>query len=135
MIISESCQRRSCCFHSTAHTITAGVKINNAANSNIDDTQEALVLFLELLLVEDLDREDALLGHPSVCPLARHNHDGQRGDAVQVEALVPVWVQCLFDHTRRLGLLAADGSNSEGVWKAEHIALVQAVCGNDCGGG
>lgn len=43
-------------------TISAGIKVNNVANANVDDTEEALVLLLELLLVKDLNGEDAVLG-------------------------------------------------------------------------
>ena len=38
-------------------TILSGRKIDDISNSNIDDAQEALVLLLELLLVEYLDRQ------------------------------------------------------------------------------
>lgn len=43
--------------------ITIGVwsKLYHIANANIDNTQEALVLLLELLLVKDLNRQDAVL--------------------------------------------------------------------------
>ena len=45
-------------------TITASVQIDNAANAHIDHTKKALVPLLELLLVEDLDGQYALLGDP-----------------------------------------------------------------------
>jgi hypothetical protein len=70
------------------------------------------------------------------------------GCDVHVEALVPVGVERLLDHARRARLLAIDRGHGEGIretWKrmsgyslvqhrgrTEHIALVQAVGGNDC---
>ena len=53
-------------MHPTSYdmrTISAGVHVNDTANADIDHTQEALVLLLELLLVEDLNCEYALFGN------------------------------------------------------------------------
>jgi hypothetical protein len=36
-------------------TITTHVQVNDIANADVDDAQEALVLLLELLLIKDLD--------------------------------------------------------------------------------
>lgn len=41
-------------------TITTGIEVYDRPYADIDDSQEALVLLLELLLVEDLHREHAL---------------------------------------------------------------------------
>jgi hypothetical protein len=41
-------------------TFGSGCKLYNITNTNVDDAEEALVLLLELLLVEDLDRKDAV---------------------------------------------------------------------------
>lgn len=49
-------------------TITASIKVNNAANLDIDNAEEALILLLELLLVKDLNREDGVLIRPPVLP-------------------------------------------------------------------
>jgi hypothetical protein len=43
------------------HTVASHLKINDIANAHIDDTEEALVLLLEFLLVENLNRENAVL--------------------------------------------------------------------------
>lgn len=45
-------------------TITASIQVDNGAYADIDDAEKTLVLFLELLLVEDLDRQDAFFVHP-----------------------------------------------------------------------
>lgn len=52
---------------------TAEVKVDGLRDGDVDDAEEALILLLELLLVEDLDREDA------------------RVLDVDVKRLVPVW--------------------------------------------
>lgn len=47
-------------------TITTGIQVNDTANTDIDNTKETLVLLLELLLVKDLNGENALLvGSPA----------------------------------------------------------------------
>jgi hypothetical protein len=43
-----------------SHTISAHVQVNHITNADIDDSQEALILLLEFLLVKDLDRKDAV---------------------------------------------------------------------------
>ena len=44
-----------------------------------------------------------------------------------VKDLIPIGIQGLLDYRRRLGLLTADGSDCERVWKAciagQHVAL------------
>jgi hypothetical protein len=42
-------------------TVAARVQVDYRADADVDDAEEALILLLELLLVKDLDREDALL--------------------------------------------------------------------------
>lgn len=42
-------------------TIPAHLKIDDIANAHIDHTQETLVLLLEFLLVEDLNRKNTVL--------------------------------------------------------------------------
>lgn len=55
-------------------TITTSVQVDYAANTNIDNTKEPLVLLLELLLVKDLDGEDALfVGPPASIRQFRHH--------------------------------------------------------------
>lgn len=53
--------RRSAFF---GHTITTHRQVNNISNPNVDYSEETLVLLLELLLVENLDRENAVLVDP-----------------------------------------------------------------------
>jgi hypothetical protein len=38
------------------HTIRAGRQVDNISNTNVDYSEESLVLFLKLLLIEHLDR-------------------------------------------------------------------------------
>lgn len=109
-------------YHSlrlSCHTITTDVQINDTAESDIDDTEESLVLFLELLLVEYLNCKDAFLGRFPVVrvSLSRALRVTATANA-QVKALIPVRIQRLFDDTRRFGLLAIDGRDGEGVRKA-----------------
>lgn len=47
-------------------TVAAGVKVKSIAYADIDNAQEPLVLFLELLLVEYLYSEYAVLRNPPV---------------------------------------------------------------------
>jgi hypothetical protein len=47
-------------------TITTSVQVDDTANTDIDNTEETLVLLLELLLVKDLNGENALfVGSPA----------------------------------------------------------------------
>lgn len=96
------------------HLLTANVHINMLANFNVDDAEESLVLLFELLLVEDLNRNQAVIGDSDL------------------ECLVPVRVKGLFDNRRRMCLLTIDSQNGEGVRKSEDIALEQAIGRNHC---
>lgn len=66
-------------------TIAPRVEVYHRPDADIDDTQEALVLLLELLLVKDLNRQDAFLVHfPSPCVSVIREHmrrfeSGRRG--------------------------------------------------------
>jgi hypothetical protein len=57
------CQHGSRWARMSKGRITIGVwsKLYDIANANIDNTQEALVLLLELLLIKNLNRQDAVL--------------------------------------------------------------------------
>jgi hypothetical protein len=44
------------------HTISTSVQVDDIAYANIDHTKEALILLLELLLVEYLDSQDTVFG-------------------------------------------------------------------------
>lgn len=49
-------------------TVAARVQVYGAANADVDDTEEALILLLELLLVKYLDRKNAVFGSsPAPC--------------------------------------------------------------------
>jgi hypothetical protein len=56
---------------------------------------------------------------------------GRRTD-IHVKGLVPVRVESLLDHARRVRLLSVDGDNGEGVRQAKDVALRKAIRGNDC---
>jgi len=86
--------------------ISIGAKLNRIAYSNIDNTEKTLVLLLELFLVEDLDSQNAVLGHP------------------EVEALVPVRVKSPLGDLRGLRLFAIDRNHGEWIRKPEDISLV-----------
>lgn len=60
-------------------SFAAEFQIKLIRDSDVDDAQETLVLFLELLLVKYLHGDDGRVGH------------------LKVEAVVPVRVQSLFD--------------------------------------
>lgn len=60
------------------HTITTDVQIDNATYSDIDDTKKALVLLLELLLVEYLYGKYAVVGCSSAQVLVAKDHCAPR---------------------------------------------------------
>ena len=45
-------------------TVTPNFQVDNAANPDVNDPQEALILLLELLLIEYLDGQYALFSSP-----------------------------------------------------------------------
>ena len=99
-------------------TITAGIEVDDIADSNVDNTKEALISLLEFLLIEDLHRE-----HTIFCdsPRIRFEYDFTLvfdRYHLQIEAFVPVRVQGLLYGGRGVGLLASDGDDSERVWKS-----------------
>jgi len=135
-------------------TVATNIKVNDAAYAHIDHAQETLVLFLELFLVKDLNRQYTLIGCPpellvSICLVSTPPVSPPDS---HVKALVPVRVQSLLDHTSRSGLLATDSRHGERVGEAcnqivsvpvsgiplreppltKDISLVQAISGNDC---
>lgn len=94
-------------------TLASELEVEDVSDADVDDTEEALVALLELLLVKDLDGDD-----------------GRIGD-VDVEAVVPVGVQGLFDDRGGVGLLSVDGDDGERIRETKDIALGQAVGGDD----
>lgn len=98
------------------HTITTHLKIDDIADPNIDDAQESLILLFEFLLIEDLNRQNAVLVDSPASPnlltpapacLAEWTHH------VQIKRFIPIRIQCLLDDRGRMGLLASDGGHSE----------------------
>jgi hypothetical protein len=61
-------------------TVAARVQVDDAPDAHVDDAQEALVLFLELLLVEDLDCEHAVFGDAPADRLAQARACCRRAD-------------------------------------------------------
>jgi hypothetical protein len=96
------------------HFVCAHVQVNDIADTDVDDTEEALVLLLELLLVEDLNCQNAVF-----C----HSH---------VKHFIPIRVQGFSDDGGCPRLFPGDGRNGERVGKAENISFVQAVSRNNC---
>ena len=86
--------------------IGVGGQLNDISYANVDDSEKALVLFLELLLVKDLDGENAVFID------------------FKVETLIPVWIQRSLGNLRRLRLLAIYRRYRERVGKSEDIPLV-----------
>jgi hypothetical protein len=130
-------------------TVTAGVQVDDRAYADIDNSEEALVLLLELLLVEDLHREDALFVDLPALLSAWSGVYSVEYD-VHVEALVPVGVQRLLDDARGARLLAIDRGHGEGIGEAciacisgmspdlsegaptEDIALIETIGRDNC---
>ena len=75
-----------------------------------------MILLLELFLVKDLNGQNAVFRRSSVT-LSMSCHLVSLL-CLQVEDLIPVWVEGLLDYGGRLRLLASDGSNGERVRKA-----------------
>lgn len=88
------------------HLVASLGQVEHVADSDVDDTQEALVLLFELFVVKDL-----------------HDNDGRRGH-VDVERLVPVGVERLLDDGGGSGLAPIHKHDSEGVGETEHIPFV-----------
>lgn len=90
----------------TERTITTHLKIDHISDADIDDPEETLILLLELLLVEYLNRENAVLidspaPNPPLTPLFFHRSSSNQyvgHNDVQIERLIPIWVQGLLDH-------------------------------------
>lgn len=101
-----------------SRTITTHGKINDISDPNIDDTKEALVLLFELLLIEDLDRQNAILVDSPISTIeplitSPRSSDQVGHHHVQVEGLIPVRIQSLLNHRSRMGLFAPYRSHGE----------------------
>jgi hypothetical protein len=95
------------------HFITTHREVDNIADSDVNDTEETLVLLLEFLLVKYLDRKNAVLIDS------------------QVEWFIPVGIQSFLDHRSGMCLLSSDGGHGERIRESKDIALVQTVCSNN----
>ena len=114
-------------------TVTADVEINDRPDPDVYDSQKSLVLLLKLFLIEDLDGKDTIFIRPPMaqleCTLAQHQRF-----ALHIETLVPVWIQCLFNHGRGSGLFARYRADRKRVWKScsllsdKSIAPCPRVC-------
>lgn len=60
-MMSQSCLTKSTATY--RHTISAKGKVQRISNSQINHTQKALILLLELLLIENLYGNDARFFH------------------------------------------------------------------------
>ena len=98
------------------HTISTDIKIYDIADPNVDDTEEALVLFLELFLIENLNGENAVLCRfpgSMLGLLATH----QLQD-IHVKDFIPIRIKGLLDHRCCSRLLATNSRNCERVWES-----------------
>jgi hypothetical protein len=102
----------------TRPTVSASVEVDNASNSNVHHPEKALVLLLELFLVEYLHGEYALLIYAPVRMSVSAAAVAQCASNIHIKAFVPVGIERLLDHTRRPRLLAADRGDREGVWES-----------------
>ena len=102
------------------HTVGFGDQFNNIPNTNIDDTKETLILLLELLLVKYLYSKYAILVHFTIVGVSFMSRTWpfEQRHCLQVEALIPIRIQCSLGNLRRLGLLAIDGGDRKRVGKS-----------------
>ena len=106
------------------------LKVNHIRDTDVDHTQEALVPFLELALVEDLD-----CNHGGVLDSTRKRQkgelrtlqiDGDRKSKTRnshIKTFVPVGVEGLLHDAGRMSLLGIDSNDSERIGKTEDLAL------------
>ena len=84
-------------------TISTHLQIDDIANTDIDHSEESLILLFELLLIEDLNRKNAVfVDSPAPIPLgktmSRTQVETGLDNHIQIEWLIPIWVQCLLDY-------------------------------------
>ena len=82
-----------------------------------------MVLLLELLLIKDLNGEDAVFVRApgGVSALAYYSYHALTN--IHIECFIPVWVQGLFDDLSGLGLFPTNGRNGERVGKAWSMSV------------
>jgi len=95
-------------------TVTTDLQVYHTPDTDVDDTEKPLVLFLELLLVKDLNCQYTFItGSPvQLSALCRATIPDSYA---HVEAFIPIRIQCLLDDSSGLGLLSVEGSDREGV--------------------
>lgn len=102
--------------------MTAQLEVNNFANANINDSQEALVAALELALVENLDGHNRGIFYGTLRIVSTASGVPKIID-LHVKILIPVRVERLFDHAGGMSLLAIDRNHSERIWETKDLAL------------
>ena len=102
--------------------MTPEFEIQDIANPYVHHTQKALVSSLKLFLVEYLNCHDRGVLHKAVND---KSVDEQTWEvrAIHVEAFVPVWIESLLHHTRRMSLFRIYSDHCERIRKSENIPL------------
>jgi hypothetical protein len=95
-------------------TISAELEVEDVAHAAVDDAKEALILFLELSLIEYLYCDDTRFFYGS-CPVSVM---GVSWGGLHIERLVPVGVEGFADDLGRLGLFTIDGQHGKRVWES-----------------
>jgi hypothetical protein len=99
-------------------TVTPHIKIEHCADLYVDDTKEALILLLELLLIEDLDSNDASVGDLSIGIQIRKGEyiyillSLSSLSDIQVEAFIPIRVQGFLHNSGCMRLFTIDSNHS-----------------------
>lgn len=88
------------------HTISSHIQINDIADADVDHTKEALVLLFELLLIKDLDGENAVFSDSPSPIVSDKECTGSRRDCDEhIKDLIPIRIQGLPDYRGGPGLL------------------------------
>ena len=112
-------------------TMTAELQVQYIADTDVHNAEETLIALLELTLVEYLHSDNGGILDSARGPSEKHIQT--RICDAHVEALVPVRVQRLLNHTGRVGLLRIYRDDREGVWQSKDLTLGQAIGSNNCG--
>jgi len=109
----------------TIRTVTAKFKVQNIANTDINDAKETLIPPFELALIEYLNCYDrGFVGDgASVCFVQKPEGRLFRNAGLHIKALIPIRIQSLLHYTGGVGLFRVDGNDSEGVREPEDITL------------
>jgi hypothetical protein len=111
-------------------TIATGIEVDHVTHADVDNSQEALVLLLELLLVKDLNCQNTVFcGSPDMGSVGEHACCS--GD-IHIKHFIPVWVECFLYDRGRARLLTPN--RGDGKWIGKSWAgqfLVQDVTPRD----